>query len=281
MKAAKFDYKRASSLDEAKSLVSGSDGSTRVLAGGQSLGPMMNLRLAQPSLLVDISRLDELRKVSDDADGLTVGAGVRHSAFEDGEVPDVANGLLQRVGAGIAYRAVRNRGTIGGSLAHADPGADWPPVMMALDAVLSVGSGAGQREIDAGQLVTGAFETALKADEIVESIRIPRLSAKARWGHYKVCRKPGEFADSLAIVVVDADRGLCHVVVASKSLSPIFLGNAEKVIGAIASWSDESMTAIKDAVGEDLKASGAALDSYDFNLHRVATARAAREAFAS
>jgi len=118
------EYERATSVEHALSLLSRPD--TRVVAGGHSLIPMMKLRLAQPELLVDISKLPETRQVVDGADAVTIGACVTHAAIEDGAVPDPANGMLAAVAGGIAYRAVRNRGTIGGSLAHADPAADWP-----------------------------------------------------------------------------------------------------------------------------------------------------------
>ena len=107
MKPAPFDYACASSLDEAMTLLAGTDGDIRPLSGGQSMGPMLNFRLARPALLVDISRIKELTTVSEDADGVTVGAAVTHAAFEDGDVADVANGLIRHAASGIAYRAVR------------------------------------------------------------------------------------------------------------------------------------------------------------------------------
>lgn len=208
MKPAPFDYARATTVDEAIALLADADGEARPIAGGQSMGPMLNFRLARPSLLVDISRVGELTAVSESDDSVTVGAAVTHAAFEDGTVPDGAGGLLRRAAAGIAYRAVRNRGTIGGSLAHADPAADWPPLMMALDAVVGVRGAGGTREIAAGDFVTDVMTTALAPGELVTSIRIPRLSPSAIWGHYKVVIKPGDFPDSLAVVVRDRERGI-------------------------------------------------------------------------
>ena len=116
----------------------------KVLAGGQTLGPMLNLRLAQPALLVDITRIPELAAVSEDADAVTIGATVTHAAIEDGRVPDPTGGFLARVARGIAYRAVRTRGTIGGSLAHADPAADWLSCLAALGAEVVI-AGAGRQ----------------------------------------------------------------------------------------------------------------------------------------
>ena len=135
MKAAPFEHARPASLAEAISLLAARANTTRVLAGGQSLGPMLNLRLAQPRLLVQVDRLPELAGVAIDANAVTIGACVTHAAIADGRVPDIGGNVLARVADNIAYRAVRNRGTIGGSLCHADPAADWVTVLTALDAI--------------------------------------------------------------------------------------------------------------------------------------------------
>jgi carbon-monoxide dehydrogenase medium subunit len=120
MKAAVFDYVAPRSLGEAVKAIASSDGA-KLIAGGQSLGPMLNLRLARPRLLVDISRIDALQQIESRRDSLWIGAATTHARLED-----EADGMLQAVAGGIAYRSVRNRGTIGGSMAHADPAADWP-----------------------------------------------------------------------------------------------------------------------------------------------------------
>ena len=155
MKPASFRYERPASLAAALQLLAENEGA-RPIAGGQSLGPMLNLRAATPELLIDIARLTELKRIESDGEAIIVGAGVRHADIEDGGVPDVLDGLLARVARGIAYRAVRNRGTIGGSLAHADPAADWPSIMIALGATIHVRSAKGARTIAAADLVTGA-----------------------------------------------------------------------------------------------------------------------------
>ena len=133
MKPVAFDYARPASVAEALRMLAG-NAEAKVLAGGQTLGPMLNLRLAQPALLVDITRIPELAAVTEDADAVTIGATVTHAAIEDGRVTDPTGGFLRRVARGIAYRAVRTRGTIGGSLAHADPAADWLSCLTALGA---------------------------------------------------------------------------------------------------------------------------------------------------
>ena len=130
MKAAKFEYLRPGDVSAAIGALGTMDGA-KPLSGGQSLGPMLNLRLARPGVLIDLMRLPPLRGVTETPDGVRYGAAITHAEFEDGAVPDPTGGILTRIAGGIAYRAVRNRGTMGGSLAHADPAADWPTTLMA------------------------------------------------------------------------------------------------------------------------------------------------------
>src|SRR5437588_84101 len=129
MKAPAVDYVRPRSLAEAVDVLAGSGGEARVIAGGQSLVAMMNLRVASPGLLIDISRLPELSSASDDAEAVALGSCVTHAAIEDGRVADPSRGLMPQAAAGLAYRAIRTRGTIGGSLALSDPAAEWPTVL--------------------------------------------------------------------------------------------------------------------------------------------------------
>src|SRR5262245_9338323 len=178
MKPAPFDYVRPRSVAEAVRLLGPTPGA-RVLAGGQTLGPMLNLRLAQPALLVDITRIPELAAVQEDAQSVTLGALVTHAAIEDGRVPDPTGGFLARVARGIAYRAVRPRGTIGGSLAHADPAADWLSCLTALGAEVLIAGPGSNRRLAVSALVRGAMETELAPDELITGIRIARFSANA------------------------------------------------------------------------------------------------------
>ena len=145
MKAAAFAYERPSDLKAALALMAETREAAKIIAGGQSLGPMLNLRLVQPELIIDITSLAELKRAERSGDELVIGACVTHGDIEDGRVPAVLDGLLPRVAGSIAYRAVRNRGTIGGSLAHADPAADWPPVLVALESEILVRSRRGAR----------------------------------------------------------------------------------------------------------------------------------------
>ncbi len=280
MKPAKFDYESAETIDHAVELLGQADGFAKVLAGGQSLGPMMNLRLAQPDLLIDIRRIDGLGHVEQRGEGerdggLFVGANVTHSAIEDGTLPDVTNGFLPFVAGQIAYRAVRNRGTIGGSVAHADPAGDWPTALLVLGAEVEIAGAAGRRRVALEDFQLGAFTVALEPDEVVCGFRIPALSAGARWGHYKVCRKPGEFAESIGAVVVDADRGFARAVLGATDGAPLMLPMVAELLaasGADGFGIDEAKQALADA--------GASFDSYLTQIHAVALSRAAKGAFA-
>ena len=208
MKPADFAYTRAVTLEDALgSFASSTMG--RVIAGGQSLGPMLNLRLAEPKELIDVSRLAELRRARIEGDRLAIGACVTHAEIEDGKIPDVTLGLMRYVASGIAYRAVRNRGTIGGSIAHADPAADWLTTTIALDASLLLLGGAGQREVRVSDFVRGALDTAIGEGEIITYVLVPGLSSDARWGHAKYAKKLGDFAQSMAVAVVDPDARSC------------------------------------------------------------------------
>ena len=201
MKAAAFELARPANLAEAIALLS-RPGTIRVLAGAQSLGPMMNLRLARPDLLVQVDRLAELAGVAADADAVTIGACVTHAAIADGLVPDIGGNVLARVAGGIAYRAIRNRGTIGGSLCHADPAADWVTVLTALDAVAVLHGPEGARGVSVTTFIMGAFRTVLTPGELLCAVRVPRLPDDARWGYVKACRKPGDFAHAMAAVLL-------------------------------------------------------------------------------
>jgi carbon-monoxide dehydrogenase medium subunit len=265
MKPAAFDYEAPTDLAAAIGLLAASDGTAKVVAGGQSLGPMLNLRLAQPALLVDVRGITKLHEASETGDSVVLGACVTHAAIEDGRVPDATRGLMRRVAADIAYRAVRNRGTIGGSLCHADPAADWVNVLVLLAAVAEIEGPDGPREMEVERFVTGAFSTALADSEVLVGLRIPRLSARARWGHYKFCRKPGEFAEAIGAVLVDPDRGICRALIGATHGVPYVIPDARFVVEG---FDSERAHAAIDAAG-------LADDAYERQVHHAALKRAA------
>ncbi len=266
MKPARFDYERPTTLGDALALLGTRGRVVKCLAGGQSLGPMLNLRLVQPDLLVDITRIPELTRIEEDDDGLLLGACTTHAAIEDGRVPDVTGGVLPAVAQGIAYRAVRNRGTIGGSLAHADPAADWIACLTALGAEIVVHGPSGRRKLALPAFILGALETTLEAGEILEAVRIPRLGAGARWGYYKVNRKTGEFAHAIGAVLHDPERGLCRAVAGATESRPIVIEDA----GTLIENCDRA------ALFDRLREGGLGADAYNLQIHAVALERAIR-----
>ncbi|HVC51723.1 MAG TPA: FAD binding domain-containing protein [Stellaceae bacterium] len=274
MKAAAVDYVRPKTLGEALALLGRGDGEVRVMAGGQSLVAMMNLRLANPGLLIDIARLPELLAVDEDAASVMLGACVTHAAIEDGAVPDPSNGLMPRVAATLAYRAVRTRGTLGGSLALADPAAEWPAVLAALDAEAIVDGPGGRRTVACAGFVTGIYETRLAAGEMLRGIRIPRLSARARWGYVKLARKSGEFALSVAAVVVDPDRGVARAVLGAAGDAPLMLD----AVSRCCATAGVDAAVLDAAIAADLAGHG--FDEFEQGLHAASLRRAARQALA-
>jgi carbon-monoxide dehydrogenase medium subunit len=203
---------------------------------------------------------------------VTLGACVTHAAIEDGRVADPSRGLMPRVAATLAYRAIRTRGTIGGSLALSDPAAEWPAVLTALDAEVVVCGAGGRRAIRCAEFTTGIFETRLAADEIIESVRVPKLSADARWGYLKLCRKAGEFADALAVVVADRARGHWRVVLGAANGAPLVLHETSRLVSAGGGGD------IPGAVAADLdSAADRHFDEFQRNIHIVAARRAVQQ----
>ena len=226
MKSVAFDYERPRSIDAVIRLLGEEKVFCKLLAGSQSLGPMLNLRLAQPDLLIDITSIPELTDIANGRDHIDIGACVTHADIEDGRLPDPSRGLLPRVASTIAYRAVRNRGTIGGSLAHADPAADWISILPLLNAEIIISARRGTRTIAAADLMVSSFTTVLGPDEMIQAVRIPKLSDRARWGVYKFTQKAGEFAHAIGGVLHDPERGLFRAVIGAIETAPIVIADA-------------------------------------------------------
>jgi carbon-monoxide dehydrogenase medium subunit len=278
MKAAPFAYERPSDLKAAIALMAETGGAAKIMAGGQSLGPMLNLRLVQPDMIIDITGLAELKQADRDGGELVVGACVTHSDIEDGRVPDVTRRAMQRVAGGIAYRAVRNRGTIGGSLSHADPAADWVSALPALGAKVRLRSPSGHRDIAVEDFMTGALESALQANELVESVRVPAMRASARWAYVKACRKPGEFAHAIAAVLIDPEAATGRVVLGAIEAPPVVLRDASSLFGGkiTGNFKQEFVPSAADAL---LLKAGVA-NSADRHIHVAILRRAIEEAAA-
>jgi len=273
VKPAPFDYARASSVDEAiKLIASGED--VMPIAGGQSLVPLLALRMTAPERLVDIGRIDALRQVSETASHVSIGAGVTHADIEDGRVPEPANGLMRRIASGIAYRAVRNQGTIGGSVALADPAADWPACLIALQAKAHIAGPKGERSISVEDLIDGIYSTKLARGELIVAFDVPKLAPSARTGVAKVARKTGAFAMSLAIVVHDRANAATRVVLGGAGSKPVCLMQASELLRGKA-VSDASL---REGISHDLDSADADLDGYARRLHTATVLRAIAEA---
>ena len=274
MKAPAVDYVRPRTLTEAVDLLAHAAVEARVIAGGQSLVAMMNLRLASPGLLIDIARLPELLVVEDHGDTVTLGACITHAAIEDRRGFDPSHGLMPRVAATLGYRAIRTRGTIGGSLALSDPAAEWPAVFAALDAEVILHSSSGRRSLKCSEFTTGIFQTKLAENEIIERAQIPRLSAEARCGYVKLCRKSGEFANALAVVVTDPPRAYWRVVCGAANGAPLVLADTSRLVAEGARDPD----VLRGTVGSDLDhAADRHFDEFERNLHTVAAIRAVQQ----
>lgn len=276
MKPVNFDYARPVDMKAALDLVADGDRSVKVMAGGQSLGPMLNMRLVQPDLVIDITGIPELKAIRDQGDRILVGACVTHADFEDRRVPDVTRGALPAVAAGIAYRAVRNRGTIGGSLTHADPSADWISILSAVGASVTLADGSGSRTIAVEDYMLGALEADLRHGEILVSVNIPRLGKGARWGYYKSCRKTGEFAHAIGAFLHDPDRGVSRAVFGATESKPVIVAAARELTGFGQGGGASAFDA--DGAAKLLQESGM-VDEIDRQTHVVALRRAIERAY--
>jgi len=230
MKACAFEYARPRDVPEALKLLAQGG---KAAAGTQSLGPMLNLRVIQPSLLVDLRFLEELKACKDEKDNVVLGACVTHAMIEDGKVPDPTGGFMREIAANIAYRAVRNRGTVGGSLVHADPAGDWPNALALLGAVAVIAGAKGRRELPVERFLKGIFETDLKDDELLVAVRIPRRSRAARFGYWKFCRKAGEFPQAIGGALADPERRESRAVLGALQGAPRVFPGFDPDLGEI------------------------------------------------
>ena len=270
MKLPPFDYACPTTLSEAVQLLSAPGGDAKPIAGGQSLVPMLAFRLAQPTLLVDLRKLADLRGIKISQKGVTLGAMVRWREIEDDERLETAHPLLKAAVAHIAHYQIRNRGTVGGSLAHADPAAEMPGIAITCDAEIAVVGKAGARVIQAADFFQGALTTALTADEIIVEVRLPAWPPERRWGFEEFARRRGDFAMAAAAVFYDQnDNGTAreaHVGVVGVADRPLRLPSVEAVLNG--------RTVDAAAIAEAEAAASAAVDPQD-DIHASAAYRRA------
>ncbi|MGH9138178.1 MAG: FAD binding domain-containing protein, partial [Acidimicrobiales bacterium] len=211
---ATFDYQRATSVDEAVSLLAEHGDEAKLLAGGHSLLPLMKLRLATPAVLVDIGRVGELSYIREDGDQVAIGALTRHHDLEHSELLREEVPLLAHVAGEIGDPQVRHRGTIGGSIAHGDPASDTPAALLALRATLVARGPNGERVIPVDEFFTGFLETALAPDEVLTEIRVPAVPT-AGWGFQKFNRRAQDWAIVGVACVLNGSPGVGLVNMAS------------------------------------------------------------------
>jgi carbon-monoxide dehydrogenase medium subunit len=207
MKPAAFEYFAPRSIEEATALLAEHGEDARILAGGQSLVPAMNFRLARPAVLIDINKVPGIAGVREEGDALAIGALTRHAVFEKPVTAGPLAQLLPVVAHNIAHLPIRMRGTFGGSIAHADPAAEWCALAAALDAEIVVRSKTGSRTVPAADWFKSIFTTDIRAGEMVTEIRLPRLGDDWRCGFVEINRRAGDFAIVSAVAAIRIDAG--------------------------------------------------------------------------
>jgi carbon-monoxide dehydrogenase medium subunit len=207
MKLPAFEYACPTKLSEAVALLAAHNGDAKLIAGGQSLVPMLAFRLAAPALLVDLRKLPELREIGISPNGVVLGSMVRWCDILADARLRVAHPLLVAAVTHVAHYQIRNRGTIGGSIAHADPAAEMPGIALACEAEIATVGSAGARVIKAADFFLGPLMTLLEPDEIITEIRFPAWPAQRRWGFQEFARRRGDFAMAAAAVWYDQDAG--------------------------------------------------------------------------
>ena len=265
---ASFDYVKASSADEAISLISEHGDEAKVLAGGHAVIPMMKLRLAVPSVLVDIAGVRDLSHVEDRGDHIAIGALAKHRSIETSDLLLAQCPMLAHVASKVGDPQVRHRGTIGGSLAHSDPASDLPAAVLALGGSLIVQGPNGQREIAATDFFTGYFESALAEDEMLTEVKVPK-SPGTNWNYQKFNRR----AQDWAIVGVAAAQvdGAMQVSLVNMGSTPL---RATAVETALASGASAAEAADEAANGTEAPTDLNASPEYRAHLARVLTKRA-------
>lgn len=283
MKPPPFEYDRAGSADEAVAILGEHADGAKVLAGGQSLIPLLNLRFALPARVVDVNRADDLATIAN-GDGLTLGAMVRHRTIERSEVVRRANPLLAYAVRFVGHAAIRTRGTIGGSLAHADPAAELPVVLAVLDGAADARSTRGTRTIPARELFAGFLTTSLEPDELLTAVRIPALPPGTGWSFQELSRRSGDFAivGVAATIQLDGSGNVTEARLAFSGVdsTPVRATGAESVLSGVAPSADLWSSAAREAAAalepaSDIHGSAA----YRRHLAAVLAERALNEAY--
>jgi carbon-monoxide dehydrogenase medium subunit len=274
---AQFDYHRAESIDDAIGALADGGDDAKLLAGGHSLLPLMKLRLATPTLLVDISRLDELRGIEASGGGSRVGGGTRHAELQDRS----ELGVVAHAASKIADQQVRNRGTIGGSLAHGDPASDLPAVLLAAGGEVTARGRDGERTIAAEELFRDYLTTSLGPDEVITSVSFGDLDAWS-WGYQKFTRRSEDWAMVGVCALVKSSNGQCEDVrigLTNMGSTPLRAAAAEDALRGGPLDSDRIAAAAEQAAeGTDPPGDLNATPDYKRHLARTLTRRALEQA---
>ncbi len=285
MKPPNFLYARPDTLEDALRLLSEHGTGAKLLAGGQSLVPMLNLRMAEPKLLIDMNRVAELSGIERENGKLRIGALTRHRALETSREAAQAEPMIARAAREIGHLAIRNRGTIGGSIAHADPSAEWPLLAVALDARVELRSTARTRTVAAREFFTGPFTTAAGADEILTAVEFPCAPQQSGFGFQELCRRPGDFAIVAAAGRVRMRDGRCigaTLAIGGADATPRHIAEIDRIVAgsrgedAVVREAAAAAARVLDPSG-DIHASA----EYRRKMAAVLVTRALREAFAS
>jgi CO/xanthine dehydrogenase FAD-binding subunit len=255
MKPAVFEYAAPKSISETMTLLGEHGYDAKILAGGQSLMPVMNMRLAQPSILIDINGVEDMSRVEVSDDHIVLGATVRQQRLIDDAAIAGACPLLNYAAQYIAHRTIRNRGTIGGSLVHADPASELPALMVALDATMTVLGPDGEKEIPAGEFFVDYMTVNIGPDELLTSVKIPRKNLDSSgWGFVEFSRRHGDFAivAAVALLNLDDNRALsrARLVITGVGATPHVVEATDQYLGQ--QLNEDGIKAIAKAAANEL-----------------------------
>jgi CO/xanthine dehydrogenase FAD-binding subunit len=271
MKPPSFDYVLADTVEDALSALASLGPDAKIIAGGQSLVPMLNFRLLRPTTLVDINRIGSLSFIRDEAQAIRIGALTRHHRLETSPIvaehlPVVAEAMKH-----VAHLAIRNRGTIGGSLSHADPAAELPMMALLLDAKLAIASAAGKRTVPARQFFVDALTTDLRDGELLTEIEVPKLAPQSGWGFEEVSRRGGDFALAAAAAILTLRGGTvaeARIAVMGVGKTPLRMSAAEAMLAGQTA-SPDLLEKVADAVRAAVEPETDLHASADYRRHLV------------
>ena len=286
MKPSSFSYEAPSTIEETTLLLSEQGDEAKVLAGGQSLVPMMNYRLARPSVVIDVNELSELRFIESAFGEVRVGALARHSDLLSCRDHGAVFESFRKLGPHIGHAAIRNRGTVCGSLVHADPAAEWCVLARALDATIVLDSCSGSREVLASDFFEGLFTTAIRADEFARELRIPSLPARTGIGFQEISRRSGDFAIVMAFVAITATESQitdCRIALGGVDSVPLRATEAESILSGSSVTDDSAIAAASASVRGacDPPTDVHATSQYRSHVAQVLTERALAEALSA